>query len=62
MLSAAEFKRLRQESGLTQEQAAVVLETTTRTVVRWEHGDTRIAALKAEAIRRRLKPRESVAK
>lgn len=53
-MTGSEFRQLRSIAGLTQEQAAHVLEVTHRTILRWEHGDTRICALRAESIRSRL--------
>lgn len=53
-MTAQEFRQLRRLAALTQEQTARVLDVTNRTVLRWEHGDTRIGLLRAEAIRARL--------
>lgn len=53
-MAPTEFKRLRHLAGLTQEQAAQILEVTHRTVLRWEHGESRIRPLEAQAIRLRL--------
>jgi DNA-binding transcriptional regulator YiaG len=50
----AEFRKLRRLAGLTQEQTARVLEVTTRTVMRWEHGETKLGPLRSQAIRVRL--------
>ncbi len=50
-MSATEFRRLRHLAGLTQEQAAHILEVSHRTILRWESGESRIKPLKARAIR-----------
>lgn len=56
-MTAREFKTLRHMAGLTQEQAARLLEVAHRTVLRYEHGETRIGPLRAQAIRLRLSER-----
>jgi transcriptional regulator with XRE-family HTH domain len=53
-MTGAEFRQLRRLAELTQEQAARELDVTQRTILRWEHGDTRICTLRSEAIRARL--------
>lgn len=53
-MTGTEFRTLRRLAGLTQEQAARELKVTHRTILRWEHGDTRIRALWSEAIRSKL--------
>ncbi len=53
-MTASEFRRLRHLSGLTQEQAARILEVSHRTILRWEHQESRLGALQSEAIRLRL--------
>jgi len=53
-VTSTEFRRLRRLSGLTQEQAAQVLEVTHRTILRWEHGESRVGPLRSEAIRLRF--------
>jgi len=53
-MTSAEFRRLRRLAGLTQEQAAQVLEVAHRTILRWEHGESRLGPLRSEAIRLRL--------
>ena len=53
-MTGLEFRSLRRLAGLTQEQTARVLEVTHRTVMRWEHGETRISSLNSEGIRARL--------
>lgn len=54
VMDAAEFRRLRAASGLTQESAAAILEVSERTVARWEAGKASPNGLEAESIRRRL--------
>ncbi len=56
-MTSAEFLRLRRLAGLTQEETAQVLGVAHRTVLRWEHGESRIWPLKAQAIRLRLAER-----
>jgi transcriptional regulator with XRE-family HTH domain len=53
-VKASEFRRLRHLSGMTQEQAARICGVAHRTILRWEHGDSRIRPLEAQAIRLRL--------
>ena len=43
--------------GLTQEEAARLLGVSHRTILRWEHAETRIGALQAQAVRLRLTQR-----
>lgn len=53
-MDGGEFKQLRRLAGLTQEETARVLDVTHRTVMRWEHGDSRIKPLIAQSIKARL--------
>ena len=53
-MNASEFKRLRRLAGLTQEQAARMCCVTHRTVLRWEHGESRIRELQGQAIHARM--------
>jgi transcriptional regulator with XRE-family HTH domain len=56
-MTAGDFRRLRHLAGLTQEATAQLLEVAHRTVLRWEHGESRIGVLQAEAIKARLAAR-----
>lgn len=49
-----DFRTLRRLAGLTQEAAARICGVTHRTVLRWEHGESHIGDLQAQAIRVRL--------
>ena len=53
-MDGPEFRQLRKLAGLTQEEAARVLLVSHRTILRWEHGASRIRPLKAYAIRAKL--------
>ena len=55
-MSARDFKTMRRVAGLTMAEAAKALGVTERTVLRWEHGETRIDPLKVPAIRLELRP------
>jgi len=44
-------------AGLTQEEAAQLLGVSHRTILRWEHAETRMGPLKAQAVRLRLAQR-----
>ncbi len=49
-----EFLSRRKAAGITQAEAARRLGVTTRTVIRWEHGASKIDPFKAEVARREL--------
>ncbi len=51
-----EFRMLRKAAGLTMAETAHLLRVTERTVLRWEHGASRIDSFKAAAIRAELVP------
>ena len=51
-----EFRMLRKAAGLTMAETAHLLRVTERTVLRWEHGASRIDTFKAAAIRAELVP------
>jgi len=51
-----EFRMLRKAAGLTMAETARLLRVTERTILRWEHGASRIDTFKAAAIRRELVP------
>jgi len=53
-MDAKDFRTLRRMAGLTQEATARVCGVTHRTILRWEHGESRIGDLQAQAIRARL--------
>ena len=53
-MEAADFRQLRRLSGLTQEATARLCGVTHRTILRWEHGESHIGDLQAQAIRARL--------
>lgn len=53
-MKASEFRQLRLLAGMTQEQAARVCGVAHRTILRWEHGESKIGALESQAIRLRL--------
>jgi transcriptional regulator with XRE-family HTH domain len=53
-MQGSDLKRLRALAGMTQERAAQLLGVTHRTILRWEHGESRIGDLQAQAIRIRL--------
>lgn len=53
-MEGKDFRQLRRLAGLTQEQAARLCSVTHRTVLRWEHGESHIGDLQAQAIRQRL--------
>jgi transcriptional regulator with XRE-family HTH domain len=53
-VEAADFRKLRRLSGLTQEATARLCGVTHRTILRWEHGESHIGDLQAQAIRARL--------
>ena len=55
-MSARDFKTMRRVSGFTMAEAAKALGVTERTILRWEHGDTRIDPLKVATIRQELRP------
>ena len=55
-MSARDFRTMRRVAGLTMAETAKALGVTERTVLRWEHGETRIDPLKVPAIRLELKP------
>ena len=55
-MTANEFRAIRRVAGVTMVEAARLLGVTERTILRWEHGATRIDPLKAEAIRLELRP------
>jgi len=57
-MDGKEFKRLRLKARLTQEQTSRLLETATRTVVRWERGERPIPPLKVAGIRDVLAAKE----
>jgi transcriptional regulator with XRE-family HTH domain len=53
-MDAKDFRTLRHMAGLTQEATARVCGVTHRTILRWEHGESRIGDLQAQSIRARL--------
>ena len=56
-MEAGDFRKLRRLAGLTQEAAARLCGVTHRTILRWEHGESRIRDLQAQSIRVRLTER-----
>ena len=51
-----EFRMLRKAAGLTMAETAHLLKVSERSVLRWEHGASRIDSFKADVIRRELVP------
>lgn len=51
-----EFRLRRRAAGLTMAQAARVMGVRERTILRWEHGESRIDSFKAARIRAELTP------
>ena len=55
-MSRVEFRMLRKAAGVTMAEAARLLAVTERTILRWEHGTSRIDCFKAARIREELVP------
>jgi len=55
-MGRVEFRMLRRAAGLTMAESARLLGVTERTILRWEHGVSRIDGFKAAMIRQELMP------
>jgi len=55
-MGRTEFRMMRRAAGLTMAETAHLLGVTERTILRWEHGNSRIDNFKAAMIRAELMP------
>jgi len=55
-MGRVEFRMMRRAAGLTMAETAHLLGVTERTILRWEHGNSRIDNFKAAMIRAELMP------